>query len=275
MENEPTKVTIGPVHATVFEAWKEYQIVAMHFNDLLMRLRSQSLAAVAGLSTIAAVVIKAGVDPALQWGALAGAFLFLSLFWIAIWILDFSYYNRLLIGAVDALIEIEKQSPQGRDLTALVLSTRIEALVARREEPVNGKLGGERARWFFYVIVFLTLSAGLLISASRAGWFSHTAQDTILDCSQEPLMRDVLRIRANGSSQDLSFTPERNGTVTATDSSYDVRIPDPVSHWEIRFRINRFTGDAQRQLYDDTGKPDTAENNLRFIACKPYQGRPF
>jgi len=168
---------VAPTNFDAFEAWKQYQTVAMHFNDLLMRLRSQSLAAVAGLSAVAAVVVKAGVDPAMQWIALAGAFLLLSVFWLAIWVLDFCYYNRLLAGAVDALIELESQSGSSGHVGRLVLSTRIEAVVADGKKFVTGQLGGSRARWFFYSIVFVSLVVGLLASAVKAGLF-HGFQAT-------------------------------------------------------------------------------------------------
>jgi hypothetical protein len=39
---------------------------------------------------------------------LCGALLFFALAWIALFCLDFFYYNRLLYGAVDAIIEREK-----------------------------------------------------------------------------------------------------------------------------------------------------------------------
>src|SRR5438093_1557838 len=148
---EGTSSTDGPppdaAAFSTFEVWKQYQVVAMHFNDLLMRLRSQSLAAVAGISAVTGVIIRAGIEPPMRWSALAAVFLFLSLFWLAIWILDFCYYNRLLVGAVDALIEIEKQSAAGNRLDQLVLSTRIEAVVAEGKKPESGKLGRERGRW--------------------------------------------------------------------------------------------------------------------------------
>ncbi len=152
-----------------FETWKQYQQVAMHFNDLLMRLRSQSLAAVAAFSAIAGVVLKAEVDASFRWGALAGVFLLLSLFWLAIWILDFCYYNRLLIGAVDALIDIERATAEGRPITELNLSTRIERVVSERRKPENGKLGRERARWLFYSIVFVALFGAFLYSIAHTG----------------------------------------------------------------------------------------------------------
>jgi hypothetical protein len=46
----------------VFEVWKKYEEITMHFNDLLMRLRTQALAAVAALATIVGIFSKAGAD---------------------------------------------------------------------------------------------------------------------------------------------------------------------------------------------------------------------
>jgi hypothetical protein len=35
----------------VFEVWTKYEDIAMHFNDLLIRLRTQALGAIAALGT--------------------------------------------------------------------------------------------------------------------------------------------------------------------------------------------------------------------------------
>ena len=43
---------------TQFELWKSYEDVAMHFNDLLIRLRIQALAALATISSIILVINK-------------------------------------------------------------------------------------------------------------------------------------------------------------------------------------------------------------------------
>jgi hypothetical protein len=149
--------------------WKEYQTIAMHFNDLLMRLRSQSLAAVAGVAAIAGVVLKADVASAFRWNTLAGVFFLLALFWLAIAVLDFRYYNRLLVGAVDALMTLEEQTKTTNRVDELILSTRVEAVVAEGKRPVRGKLGRVGARWFFYGIVFVVLLGGLAFSIYRAG----------------------------------------------------------------------------------------------------------
>jgi hypothetical protein len=48
-----------------------------------------------------------------RWGSLLAMFAFLTGFWIAIWLLDFLYNNRLLLGTVDALKAIEERSENG------------------------------------------------------------------------------------------------------------------------------------------------------------------
>jgi hypothetical protein len=65
----------------LFETWKEYQRIAMHFNDLLMRLRSQSLAAVGGLASVAGYAFKGDSGATItNWHALFAAFSALCVF---------------------------------------------------------------------------------------------------------------------------------------------------------------------------------------------------
>src|ERR1019366_10562259 len=88
---------------TVHDLWAKYEDIAMHFNDLLIRLRTQALAAVAALSTLVGIFTKTDPNSVhVSWEIATAVFLGLSIFWIAIWIIDFCYYNRLLIGAVAA-----------------------------------------------------------------------------------------------------------------------------------------------------------------------------
>ena len=144
----------------LFAVWTEYERVAMHFNDLIIRLRTQSLGGVAAVATIATVLSRGDISHELRWGTLTVTFFLLSLFWIAVWVLDFGYYNRLLLGAVDAIIELEKRSSDTRYVSRIDLSTRIEAAVLRG---TSGRAEAARrtwARWWFYTIVL----AGLLIS---------------------------------------------------------------------------------------------------------------
>jgi hypothetical protein len=152
----------------LFQVWKEYEGVAMHFNDLLIRLRTQALGGVAALAALAATMVRSDFAPGLRWGVLSGAFVLLILFWVAVWVLDMRYYNRLLHGAVMALLEIEGLSRNSQPLTGLALSTRIEQIVEKGiPATMNGGPGFGRTRlpiWWFYGSVSLGLLTGLGLS---------------------------------------------------------------------------------------------------------------
>jgi hypothetical protein len=153
----------------VFEVWREYEQVAMHFNDLLMRLRSQSLAAIVAFTALAGVVLQRDAASGFRCDVLAGVFLLLTLCWVAIWILDFGYYNRLLLGAVEALLTVEELSKSGAAVSELVLSTQIEVAVAGRIASRKGAWARAKARWWFYGIVFFALGVGLVASTCAGG----------------------------------------------------------------------------------------------------------
>jgi hypothetical protein len=98
---------------------------------------------------------------------MAASFLLLCLIWVAIWVLDFSYYNRLLIGAVNALVDLEAQSKDSAQVVGLTLSTEIEKAV-RKRAPREGTSG----RWWFYSLVMFALVMGFgssLFAALRSG----------------------------------------------------------------------------------------------------------
>jgi hypothetical protein len=148
------------------DVWEKYEDIAMHFNDLLIRLRTQALAAVAAISTLVTIFGKTGADPKLSWELAALVFSLLSVFWIAIWIIDFCYYNRLLIGAVAAILDIEALSKEAIYIRQIDISTKIERAVAREGKSLpsdwyrffNLHLG----TWAFYVFVFGALIGGIL-----------------------------------------------------------------------------------------------------------------
>lgn len=74
------------------ELWAKYEDIAIHFNDLLMRLRSQSLAAIAAISTLVGIFTRTDVPNVhLEW--LVATFILgaLTFFWAAIACLDLLY----------------------------------------------------------------------------------------------------------------------------------------------------------------------------------------
>jgi hypothetical protein len=80
----------------------------MHFNHLLMGFRLKALGVIALGGTIAV-----GLDhkDVLGTGTVAGILGGLAVIWALIGIVDFFYYYRLLAGAVDELLRLERKLP--------------------------------------------------------------------------------------------------------------------------------------------------------------------
>jgi hypothetical protein len=113
----------------LFTVWKEYEGIAVHFNELVLKLRFQALAGVAALSALIGVVLKAMLTADLVWPVLSVSFAVLCLFWVALGILDIFYYNRLLLGTVDAILRLEEASRSSAKCDRLELSTEIKRTV--------------------------------------------------------------------------------------------------------------------------------------------------
>lgn len=134
-------------NASLFEVWSKYQDVAMHFNDLILQLRTLSLGGVAALAALGSALAHGPANEQVRLSVLAAILSALAVLWLAIWILDFQYYNRLLLGAVDALKQLETAS-KASDVPELQLSTIIEeAVAARAHTVVAPKAVGGSTHW--------------------------------------------------------------------------------------------------------------------------------
>lgn len=152
-ENESISIDIQAL-------WCKYEDIAMHFNDLLMRLRVQSIGGVAAISTLVGIFAKSSdSDLSNDWLAVTGLFSAITFSWIAIFCLDFFYYNRLLNGAVSALKELEQATLEGSTPKGIKLSTVIEEEFTLKK-PAKAAWGVR----FFYGIVFIFLIAASLFS---------------------------------------------------------------------------------------------------------------
>lgn len=152
--------------------WAEYEKIAMHFNDLLMRLRTQSLAGIAAISALVGLFsnTEGGTVAQLDWLVAEAIFIAIGAFWIAIWCLDLLYYNRLLSGSVRAITKLEGQTKPDMAFDGEIdMSTTIEAEFKR--SPWALKKWHYFGPIAFYVIVFLVIVAGGLFSAHMHGHF--------------------------------------------------------------------------------------------------------
>lgn len=148
-----------------FAVWSKYEDIAMHFNDLAMRFRLQALAGV-GAATAAAgsILSHAGI---LAVRPLGYFLLALSVIWIGLWVMAVYYYQALLIGAVKAILQREKDAPWKRP-GETGLSSAIEHQV-RRTWPSDNAVAGQKrrptisgrgARTLFFISVLLPLGFG-------------------------------------------------------------------------------------------------------------------
>lgn len=155
----------------VWEVWKEYEKIAMHFNDLIIKLRIQALGGVAALSVGIGAIAKFEHEAPFSWLILFVSFLFLSLLWLAIWRLDFGYYNKLLQGAVEEVLRLEELSGRSQDLDKIHLSHSImDAEMNDEYLLLKRRVGCGRffsARWMFYILVLVGLLGITIFSAVK------------------------------------------------------------------------------------------------------------
>jgi len=167
MESQDQNLPAGKSEGiSIFEVWKEYESIAMHFNELLIKLRIQALGGIAAISALVGFLSKGDTPEDFRWGILAGVFFILALFWIAIWFLDFRYYNRLLLGAVAAIFQVEKKSKTHTHMQELELSHIVEQAVRGKIEGLRGP-GFFSGRHWFYILVLLSLLAALYLCAAE------------------------------------------------------------------------------------------------------------
>ena len=88
------------------DAWKTSEDVAMHFNGLLLGFR---LKAIGGIAVGAVVTTGIKLSDLGDRALIASLFAGLAVIWILVWIADFCYYYRLLAGAVDELLRLERR----------------------------------------------------------------------------------------------------------------------------------------------------------------------
>jgi len=120
-----------------FQLWLEYEKIAVHFNELLMQLRLRALAGVSLIVSLAGFFSSKG-NGEMNWIVLAFVLFVLVCVWIAIFVIDKFYYQRLLGGAVEAILELEAGT--ACDPIPINLSTKI------RKRATNGSIDSNSHR---------------------------------------------------------------------------------------------------------------------------------
>ena len=135
-----------------FEVWKEYENIAMHFNTLLIQLRMRALGGVAIVVALISFIGKSEIDMGLQLKIYGFSFLILSVAWIAIFLIDYFYYNKLLLGAVKSTINLEAMLESEIKIN---FSTDVKEYVENEDVTYKNLW----AILFFYVSVLILLMA--------------------------------------------------------------------------------------------------------------------
>jgi hypothetical protein len=94
-------------------------------------------------------IAKSGANTTTNWEMVTFAFSFLIIFWLAIWILEFWYYNRLLAGAADALFKMEEESKCKVRIRHIEMSTNIHAAILGTRSIRRAEWKVVFGRWVF------------------------------------------------------------------------------------------------------------------------------
>lgn len=143
------------------DLWREYEKVTMHFNELIIRLRTQAMGGLAAIVALGGLAIKLEITEPPRWWVLFSVSVVLFAAWVSIVIIDLAYYDKLLRGSVDALLKIEKESNG-----LIYLSTFIEKRFAVRTQGLQTRLSWGRK--LFYFPIGLVLLAACVISCLMA-----------------------------------------------------------------------------------------------------------
>ena len=97
------------------EEWKVATDEAMHFNDLLMRNRQIGFTIILAILWASTLVEGVAAIGNFEFSNSIVIAIIAIIFTLALWFIDLNYYFRLLLGAVDRSIALEKKL--GFDLT--------------------------------------------------------------------------------------------------------------------------------------------------------------
>lgn len=104
----------------VIQLWFHYEEVAMHFNELIIQYRLALMGGIGAIGTAASYIINMKTkEEIIKRKLIANISLVLLLLFVAAASLDIFYYNELLLGAVDAVLQFENEHKE------IYLSTKI------------------------------------------------------------------------------------------------------------------------------------------------------
>jgi hypothetical protein len=152
-----------PPDPATFARWLEYEKIAMHFNDLLIRFRLQAVGGIAAVGAVAGVMVSDKGSAESRYQVAAATLSLLAVAWIALAALDIFYYRLLLRGAVETIRNLEDTFPPGYRL-----SRAIDKYADR---------GSKVCPPVFYALVLGALLLGISWSSSMCTLSAHANRD--------------------------------------------------------------------------------------------------
>ena len=137
------------------DVWKEYESISMHFNTLLIQLRIRALGGIGVVAAVLGFVSKSDTSQGMQWTLIAYSMLALFFIWLAIFLIDVFYYNKLLLGAVSATIDLESNTDEKIDIK---FSTSVKDYVEGKSQKFDNLWP---IYWFYGIVGFLLISSSL------------------------------------------------------------------------------------------------------------------
>jgi len=105
MNITPLKETTREKVERVFQEYKLVLETQMHFNDMLMKYRSLAFTVIPALGGLAVFILEKITNIGIAFGFA----LLLFAVWIGVFLVDFCYYFRMLLGAVKRSEELEEE----------------------------------------------------------------------------------------------------------------------------------------------------------------------
>jgi len=143
------------------DIWKEYESIAMHFNDLLIQLRMKALGGIAIIIALITYAGKSDITLMQQLEIYGFSSAVLAIVWLAIFFIDYFYYNKLLLGAITSTVDLEATLEADINIK---FSTEVKSYVE------NTKVSHKNL-WpilFFYSSVFILLVLASVYCLAKA-----------------------------------------------------------------------------------------------------------
>lgn len=140
----------------MMEQWKTAISVQIHFNDLLMRIRTFGLTAVVVILGTATGLWKLGgdkIDPLI----ILGIFILGEILLISLFVVDYFYYYQLLLAAVEHVLKIDEEFKNLKimgNFQLFGMTNDISKKVTKRRAKIS--------LLFFYLFPFVLTIAGFL-----------------------------------------------------------------------------------------------------------------